>query len=195
MRPYHHGNVRAAMIGAAVEAIAEGGPAAVSMRDLARRVGVTHGAAAHHFGDKTGLLTAVAAEGFRLLAGMLGEAWRATGTFRDVGVAYARFAVTYPAHFELMFRPDQLRNDDPELAAARAEAGGVLYESAADVADAADGDPVLAATAGWAFVHGIATLWRNGNLPPGLADDPVALTERLTTFLFQRSKAARRVRR
>lgn len=192
MRPYHHGNVRAAMIDAAVAAIVDGGPAAVSMRELARRVGVTHGAAAHHFGDKTGLLTAVATEGFRLLASTLREAWERSGEFRAVGVAYVAFAVDHPAYFELMFRPEQYRTDDPALAEARAAAGQVLYESADDVADAAGGDVLLAGTAGWAYVHGIATLWSNRNLPPVLGDDPVALTEQLTTLLFQKSAAARR---
>ena len=194
-RPYHHGNVRAAMVEAAVAAIAEGGTAAVSMRALARRVGVTHGAAAHHFGDKTGLLTAVAAEGFRLFAAALEEAYAVRRSFREVGVAYVRFAVEHPAHFALMFRPDQYRCDDPEVLAARAAAGRVLYESAGEVADATDGDVLLAGTAGWAYVHGIATLWRDGNLPPGLPDDPVELTERIGPFLFQRSKAAARERR
>ncbi|HVF06443.1 MAG TPA: hypothetical protein VNA20_16500 [Frankiaceae bacterium] len=74
------------------------------------------------------------------------------------------------------------RAADPELTAARLAAGAVLYESAGDVAG----------TAGWAYVHGIATLWRNGNLPPGIGEDPVALTEQLGPYLFQRSKAARR---
>jgi AcrR family transcriptional regulator len=67
-RPYHHGDLRRALLEAAVQAIAEVGPAAVSLRDLARRVGVSHAAPAHHFGDKAGLLTAVAADGFRRLA-------------------------------------------------------------------------------------------------------------------------------
>ncbi len=189
-RPYHHGNVRAAMLDAAVEAIAAEGPAAVSMRELARRVGVSHGAAAHHFGDKTGLLTAVAAEGFRLLAAGLTAAWAQRQAFADVGLAYARFAEQHPAHFELMFRPDQYRGDDPALVAAKTEAGAALYGSATEVADAAGGDAVVAATAGWAYVHGIATLWRNGNLPPELGADLASVTVRLLPLLFQGSATA-----
>jgi Bacterial regulatory proteins, tetR family len=57
-RPYHHGDLRRALVEAALQAIAEVGPAAVSLRDLARRTGVSHAAPAHHFGDKAGLLTA-----------------------------------------------------------------------------------------------------------------------------------------
>src|SRR5215469_4541877 len=66
-RPYHHGNLRPALLAAAVEAIEEASPATVSLREVARRAGVTHAAAAYHFGDKAGLLTAVAAGGYRLL--------------------------------------------------------------------------------------------------------------------------------
>ena len=72
VRPYHHGDLPRALLEAALQAIVEVGPAAVSLRDLARRTGVSHAAPAHHFGDKAGLLTAVATDGFRRLAATLG---------------------------------------------------------------------------------------------------------------------------
>ena len=101
-RQYHHGDLRPALLRAAVETIAETSPAAMSLREVARRAGVTHAAAAYHFGDKAGLLTAVAAEGYR----MLGEALRdADPGFLELGVAYVRFAVSHRAHFEVMYRP------------------------------------------------------------------------------------------
>ena len=115
-----------------MQAIAEVGPAAVSLRDLARRTGVSHAAPAHHFGDKAGLLTAVAADGFRRLAATLGEAYEASGSFLEVGVAYVRFAVTHRAHFEVMFRPELYRHDDPELVRARDAARALLYPPAAE---------------------------------------------------------------
>src|SRR6266540_1426296 len=118
-RPYHHGDLRRALLDAAIEAITEAGPATVSLRDLARRAGVSHAAPAYHFGDKAGLLTAIAADGFRLLGAALGEAWTATGSFLEVGVAYVGFAVTHRAHFEVMFRPELYRPDDPEVSRAR----------------------------------------------------------------------------
>lgn len=191
-RPYHHGNVRAEVLAAAVAAIAEHGPSALSMRDLARRVGITHGAAAHHFGDKTGLLTAVAADGYRRLTHALQTTWDETGDFGAVGVAYVQFAVDHPAHFDVMFRPDLYRADDADLLEAKAASGAVLYQSAAQVADAAGDDHQQAGIAAWAYVHGIATLWRDGNLPPPFADDPVGLTRQIGPLLFQRSRAARR---
>jgi len=191
-RPYHHGNLREAMIEAALVAIVEAGPASISLRELARRVHVTHGAAAHHFGDKRGLLTAVATEGYELLAETV-EGAAATGDFGDVGVAYVRFAADHPSHFDVMFRPDLVHQDDADLNAARATSAEVLYGSAREVSDAAGGDPIRAGIAGWAYVHGIATLWRDGNLPPSVAD-PVALAEELTPLLFQSSAAAKRRR-
>ena len=194
MRSYHHGNVREEALRAALDVIAESGTAAVSLRELARRVGVTHGAAAHHFGDKTGLLTALASEGFRRLADALQAAWDEHGDFGQVGVAYVRFAVEQPAYFDVMFRPELYRADDPEVLEARLASGAVLYRSAEQVADAAGGDTAVAGVAAWAYVHGIATLWRDGNLPPGLADDPVGLAERIGPLLFQASAAAKRRR-
>lgn len=187
---YHHGNLREALVDAAVDRIREEDVGAISLRDLARRVGVTHGAAAHHFGDKRGLLTAIAARGF----GQLAEALEAAmgGGFRAVGLAYVRFAVEHPAEFSVMFRPELHRSDDALLLAAKARSGAALYGSAGEVADAAGGDARSAAVAGWALVHGLATLWRDGNLPAELGDDPVAITERIGEYLFQSSRAARR---
>ena len=79
-RPYHHGHLRQAILAAAIDALTESGPARLSLRELARRAGVSHAAPAHHFGDKAGLLTAVAAQGYTLLADALTAALR---THRD----------------------------------------------------------------------------------------------------------------
>ena len=183
-RPYHHGDLPRALLEAAVEAIEEVGPAALSLRDLARRAGVSHAAPAHHFGDKAGLLTAVAADGFRRLAATLGEAYRATGSFLEVGVAYVRFAVTHRAHFEVMFRPELYRTEDPELVQAQDAARAMLYPPAAEVTDSPDGDDVRAGVAAWSLVHGLATLWLNQNLPPQLGDDPEQIAREVARYLF-----------
>ena len=181
-RPYHHGDLPRVLLEAAVAAIDEVGPAALSLRDLARRAGVSHAAPAHHFGDKAGLLTAVATDGFRGLAATLGDAYRATGSFLEVGVAYARFAVTHRAHFEVMFRPELYRADDPALAQARDAARSLLYPPAAEAAGG--GDDLRAAVAAWSLVHGLVTLWLNGNLPPQLGDDPEQLVREVARYLF-----------
>ncbi|MDQ3764689.1 MAG: TetR/AcrR family transcriptional regulator, partial [Actinomycetota bacterium] len=125
-RPYHHGDLRRAVLAAAVTAITESGPAGISLRELARRAGVSHAAPAHHFGDKAGLLTVLATEGYDLLADALHDAHRRTGQFLEVGVAYVRFAVDHRAHFEVMYRPDLYHADDPAVQAARARAGEAL---------------------------------------------------------------------
>jgi AcrR family transcriptional regulator len=183
-RPYHHGDLPRALLDAAVHAILEVGPAAVSLRDLARRTGVSHAAPAHHFGDKAGLLTAVATDGFQLLAATLGEAYQATGSFLEVGVAYVRFAATHRAHFEVMFRPELYHPDDPELVRARDAARALLYPPAAEAANEGGADDVRAAVAAWSLVHGLATLWLNHNLPPQLGKDPEQITREVAHYLF-----------
>src|SRR5918995_6499962 len=100
-RPYHHGNLRRAVLDEAIDVIGEAGPGAIRLRDLARRAGVSHAAPTHHFGDKRGLLTALAADGFGRLAGELDRTWAATGSFLEVGVAYVRFALANRPYFEV----------------------------------------------------------------------------------------------
>jgi AcrR family transcriptional regulator len=184
-RPYHHGDLPRALLEAALQAIAEVGPAAVSLRDLARRTGVSHAAPAHHFGDKAGLLTAVATDGFRRLAATLRETYQATGSFLEVGVAYVGFAVTHRAHFEVMFRPELYHPDDPELVRAREQARALLYPPAGEAANSPNGGgDVRAGVAAWSLVHGLATLWLNHNLPPQLGDDPEQITREVAHYLF-----------
>jgi AcrR family transcriptional regulator len=180
-RPYHHGNLRRELLDAALEEIRAAGPVALSLRALARRAGVSHAAPAHHFGDKAGLLTAIATEGYELLAAALTEA-RATGGFLEVGLAYVAFAIEHPGHFEVMFRPDLYRAGDPGFRAARAETTRLLYGPAGEAFP--EGDAQRVGIAGWAFVHGFASLWATGNLGDGLGDDPVAAARRIAPALF-----------
>jgi AcrR family transcriptional regulator len=187
-RPYHHGNLRRALLAAAVEAVEESGPAGLSLRDLARRAGVSHAAPAHHFGDKAGLLTALAAEGYHLLATALDRARAETGSLLEVGVAYVRFAVEHRAHFEVMFRPDLYNREDPELAAARERAAGALRAGLDTLPDRPAGEQGrLAGLAAWSIVHGFATLWRGGALPPEVGKDPEAASRAVIRRLFDRS--------
>jgi AcrR family transcriptional regulator len=164
----------------AVAALRESGPAALSLRDLARRAGVSHAAPAHHFGDKRGLLTAVAAEGYRRLAGSLGSLGPTDATtpgFAEVGVAYVRFAVEERPYFEVMFRPDLYDPANPDLVAARSALGALLCGPAANVADPTAG------IAAWSLVHGLATLGLTDNLPPEIEGDLTAAARRVTGYL------------
>ncbi|GAA0508079.1 TetR family transcriptional regulator [Paractinoplanes deccanensis] len=180
---YHHGDLRRALLQAAADAIAEHGVAAISMRDLARRAGVSHAAPTHHFGDKAGLLTAFAAQGYDELAKALSTSRLASNSFLELGVTYVRFAMTRRAHFEVMFRPDLYHADDPELLRAKARSADALYAGVADLPDglrhrgetaerarggtpdSAPSDIRQAGQAAWSLAHGFATLWLSGAFP------------------------------
>jgi AcrR family transcriptional regulator len=176
-KPYHHGDLRRALVTCTVEAITELGTPATSVREVARRAGVTHSAAAYHFGSRAGLFTAVATEGYRILGEALASAQQ-RGSFLEVGVAYVEFALTHPAHFDVMYQPGLYDVDDPELQEAKASTATLLY-GAAD----ADAEQVAAGVAAWSIVHGLATLWRNGNVPPALGDDPLEVTRLVARHL------------
>ncbi|MFF7769221.1 TetR/AcrR family transcriptional regulator [Streptomyces massasporeus] len=182
-RPYHHGDLRRAILGAALDVIAADGPSALSLRDLARRAGVSHAAPAHHFKDRAGLLTAIAAEGFGLLATTLREA----ADLQEAGVHYVRFAREHPAHFQVMFAPGLLRDGDLELATARALAGDALRDAVAAVPPEGRGtDARLAGVAAWSLAHGFATLLLSHNLDGPVGDqDPEEVFRELATMLFR----------
>ncbi|MYT81169.1 transcriptional regulator, TetR family [Streptomyces sp. MnatMP-M77] len=181
-RTYHHGDLRRVILDAALDAIATNGPGALSLRDLARRAGVSHAAPAHHFKDRTGLLTAVAAEGYALFADALAGA----PDLRERGVAYVRFAATHPAHFQVMFQPDLHRTDDPDLLAARARATEALRAGVAELPPAGRGeDDRLAGVAAWSLAHGFATLLLSGNLADAMESrDPEEAFRSLADLIF-----------
>ena len=177
-RSYHHGNLRPALIAAATDEIEEVGVSALSLRQVAARVGVSHAAATHHFGDKTGLVTAVAANGHRHLAEALAAA---APDLLEMGVAYVHFAGMHRGEFSVMFRPELVHADDPELVEARNEGTRLLGVGATRVATrtARAGSTPAVGLAAWSLVHGFATLWINGGLP---TVDPDDLDGALTTF-------------
>ncbi|SMF58964.1 TetR/AcrR family transcriptional regulator [Streptomyces sp. Amel2xC10] len=196
MSPYHHGDLRRAILTAALDVIAADGPAALSLRDLARRAGVSHAAPAHHFRDRTGLLTAIAAEGFGLLA----AATKESADLKEAGVRYVRFAREHPAHFQVMFTPSLLRADDLELTTARALSADALRtvvaqarhaaEDAEGTEEARDADGItdarLTGIAAWSVAHGFATLLLSHNLDDLVGDRaPEEVFETLTGLLFR----------
>ncbi|MEU2286007.1 TetR/AcrR family transcriptional regulator [Streptomyces sp. NPDC013178] len=196
-RPYHHGDLRRAILAAALDVIAADGPSGLSLRDLARRAGVSHAAPAHHFRDRTGLLTAIAAEGHGLLAATLAEAT----DLRDAGAHYVRFARAHPAHFQVMFSPELLRADDLELTTARGLSTAALTNAIATGATPGDAGASGGGDAGasgggdtdarptriavWSLAHGFATLLLSHNLDGLLGDDdPEEVFRRLPMGLF-----------
>jgi AcrR family transcriptional regulator len=174
------------LLGHALEAIAASGPTGWSLRDLARRAGVSHAAPAHHFSDKTGLLTAVAIDGYRLLARELEASWAQTESALELGVAYVRFALANPAAFEVMYRPHLLHTGDPTLLEAQAAASKPLFVAMEHLATLDPTiDPTTASVAAWSIVHGFATLWLNGDLQGTAATDPEASIRAAAGYLFR----------
>jgi AcrR family transcriptional regulator len=182
---YHHGDLRRALVEEAVRAIAEEGVGVLSLRELARRAGVSHAAPAHHFGDKAGLLAAVAAEGFRLLAEELRVADKGAGDALDVGRAYIRFAVHRRAYFEVMFRPEMQQSSDPELIEARQLVRDELFHSALRIEGSTEKATLLGVVL-WSLVHGVVALFPGGNFPATLGDDPERLGSVALESVFRR---------
>ena len=171
--PYHHGDLRRTVLDGALDSIAASGPAALSLRDVARRAGVSHAAPAHHFGDKAGVLTAIAAEGYALLAEAMREARAdSRGDLIEVGISYIRFALEHRAHFEVMFRPELYRAEDATVLGARQAAAEVLFGVVRQIlGDASEENVWGGVVVAWSFTHGFATLSLNTNFTPARGDD------------------------
>ncbi len=120
-KPYHHGDLAAALLGAAAEILERDGLPALTLRAIARAAGVSHMAPAHHFGDLAGLLSELAATGYRRFSAQLCHAQDHPGARtprRATGQAYVAFARTNPGMFLLMFRSERLDFTRPALAEA-----------------------------------------------------------------------------
>ena len=182
-RAYHHGDLRAALLAAAEEELAERGVEAFSLRQVARRAGVSHAAPAHHFGDTRGLLTALAADGFyRFLAAQAAREGQAAPDPRSqlvaAGLGYVDFALERPALFRLLFGSDRPDFSDPALDVASTAAFFHLREQV----DAVGGTETDAAAV-WAMAHGLADLLANGRLKPILSLPPAAREDVLVALL------------
>jgi AcrR family transcriptional regulator len=171
-RPYHHGNLRQALLDAAVEVIRETGPLAFTLREAARRAGVSHNAPYRHFRDREELLAEVAAQGFqRLTESMVKAASAGTGALerlRRCGRGYLSFALRYPEHFSVMFDRPGGALEHPAARAAGQEAYETLRRFITDcMAESAlpSGDIERFALVAWTSVHGVAKLAISGHLP------------------------------
>jgi len=153
----------------------------MSLREVARRAGVSHTSASHHFGSRMGLLTAIASEGYTKLAQAMLDA-RSEHDFLEVGVAYVQFAVANPASFDVMFRPDLHDPDDEELRKAKAKAADALYGRHPG-SRPPQREQIAGAVAAWSIVHGLANLLINGNIPTELGSDPAAITREVSSHL------------
>lgn len=189
-RRYHHGDLRSAMLAAATEILAQEGVTKLSLRAAARRAGVSQTAPYRHFQNKAALLAALAAGGFRELAGSmqrLADASEPPKRLRATGQGYLAFALEQSALFRLMFGPEiPDKASHPELRAAANEAFAVLtgevsrgHKSGTEALDRG--------VAAWSLVHGLATLLIDGQVQAEVADigpvDPATLIRRFGRFL------------
>ena len=168
---YHHGTLRDALIRATDEILAERGAVGFSLREAARRVGVSVGAPSHHFGSAAGLLTEAAIAGFeeltRVLRAAAANELAPAACLRAQGVGYVRFALAHPGRFQLMFRHDLLLAGDDRLTAAGQAAFIELEASVRAYLAVTDGSApseVLRSTVlgAWSTVHGFAHLALDG---------------------------------
>ena len=165
-RPYHHGNLREAMVESALALLEANGPGELSLRRAARDIGVSQTAPLYHFGNKLGLLVAVATEGFRRFLvfrkARIAEAATTEGRLRAAMMAYVEFGIAHPALFRLMTGPEvRNRIQDETLEAAAQEAFGLLRDCVAEFLreHGLSGDDAQRATlSAWATCHGIVTI-------------------------------------
>jgi AcrR family transcriptional regulator len=175
--PYHHGALRQALLDAAETILKRDGLSALTLRAAAREAGVSHAAPSHHFGDLTGLLTELAADGFRRFAGRIKDAVEGPDARRwDGARAYLAFAVENPALFQLMFRADRLDDTRPSFKEARMHLLGILARSRGVLADKPSVEQLGRMVGGWSLIHGYTMLLLDGRLKALLALAPEGAT-------------------
>jgi AcrR family transcriptional regulator len=178
--PYHHGDLRAACVRAAMELLEEDGETALSLRAVARRAGVSPAAPYRHYEDREALVSAVAAVGYRELAERLAAAHPSPSTpeqLARVAIAYVQFALERPALFRIMFGEPCDRDNDERVAATTAVS---LYVREIVQRSFPQADADALATAIWALVHGLAFLHLDGKLD---ARSPAMVVDRVSAAI------------
>jgi AcrR family transcriptional regulator len=179
---YHHGNLQAALEDAALDLLETTSAAKISLREVARRAGVSHNAPYHHFGDRAALLGALGVRGMAdLLAAQEQAVAAVDGTVekvRALGIAYVHYAATHPQGFALVFDPDYCRADDPSaemasLIARNEELLGGLVTQLVTGPGYEGRDPMALSAALWSTVHGMAQLIMLGHLPVEAAEPAI----------------------
>lgn len=171
---YHHGDLRAALMVQAEETLRESGVDGLSLRELARAVGVSHGAPRRHFDDRSALLDALAVDGWHRLGDALATAAKSDGRpfadiLNDVAVAYVRFAIGNPALLDLMSASRHLADASDALRIAR-DASFVpvteLVELGQSTGELVAGDLIEVGTVLFAMLSGVATMVNNKTIDP-----------------------------
>src|SRR3974390_3487199 len=171
-RGYHHGNLREALIQAALDLIAKKGPAGFTFADAARSAGVSSAAPYPHFRDHDALIADVARRGFELFAAHLSRAWDdgrpdPFTAFENVGRAYLAFAHDEPSYYSAMFEAGLALDDDPGLREVAERSFAVLREASQTLCARLPPEkrpPALMMSLHiWALSHGIASLFARGD--------------------------------
>ena len=190
---YHHGNLRRALLDAAVEVIDERGPEEFTLREVARRAGVSHNAPYHHFADKDALVAELCFESFTMLRDALLAVDRRGGpldVIRRLGTAYVAFALDHPARFRVMWRPE-MRGEGPLGASPErpeADAYDVLLSAIDDAKRArrlAPGPRDRIGLAAWSTVHGLAMLLLDGPLAGTPREEGLAIADDVVKRLLR----------
>jgi AcrR family transcriptional regulator len=196
---YHHGNLRHDLVAAALQIIDREGPAALTLRAVAARLGVSAPATYRHFASKEALLAAVAAEGFASLLERVRAAMAAAGDgpverYLSVARTYVRFGLEHAAHFQVMYGPRPAEFEVGVVAASGRDAFKLFLGTVIDCQRAglaAPGDPVKVAVEAWSYAHGLVMLHLHGLLPRALNDRAVKeLAPRIRVFLSSATAAA-----
>lgn len=172
-RGYHHGNLRQALVEAALELIEAKGPTGFTLSEAAKTAGVTPAAVYRHFAGREDLIAEAARQGFEIFADLMQYAYdtglpSALSAFEATGRAYLAFARKHPGHYIAMFESGISPNRTPELAAAAARARGVLEKAAARLSEhiPADKRPPASMFSAhiWALSHGVVELYARNNI-------------------------------
>jgi AcrR family transcriptional regulator len=183
--PYHHGALHEALLQAAETILERDGLPGLTLRAAAREAGVSHAAPTHHFGDMSGLLSELAASGFRKFGAALSAVAAAKASAGErmdaMGEAYVAFAREHPSMFLLMFRSERLDVTRPALHEAMEEAFGLLMRGVSARRGAEVRVASLALTAeivrAWSMVHGFAMLMIDHRLEHVLSQLPEGTNE------------------
>jgi len=199
--PYHHGDLHEALLKAAVQVLERDGLPGLTLRAVAREAGVSHAAPTHHFGDLTGLLSELAAIGFRQFGAAMAAAGASAATPPERGIAsakaYVAYAQAHPGMYGLMFRNERLDYSRPSLH----EASEASFAGLARGVGASRQEPIskeslsldqaAAIASAWSLVHGFTMLLLDGRLSRILNRSPKGTSAELLLATMLRSTGAR----
>lgn len=197
-KPYHHGNLRVALVDAAAAIIREESASALTLRGVANAVGVSHAAPYRHFSDKASLVAAVAARGIHAMTNAMEDAVAAIDgpgpleRYQAIGIAYVVYAWRHPEHYRVMFDDAVSDRDEfPEVHEAKERCYALLRQAIADgqaMGTIRERDPDEFALLSWSLVHGLSALILNGLTEVRTEEDAHELARDLTNgaYLGQR---------